>query len=96
MGGLGIGFATARDVTVVHVLPPAVVSALTQLLCMDTVRAAAHSLARTSGRGAPLRLWPGGDSALLWLLQGERLLLQHFRRQRLHLEAVLREEVGRV
>lgn len=59
MGGLGVGFAAARDVAVVHVLPPAVVSALAQLFSMDAVRAAAHSLAGASGRGAALGLGAG-------------------------------------
>lgn len=93
MGGLGVGFATAGDVAVVHVLPPAVFSALAQLLSMDTVRAAAHSLAGASGRGAALGFGAGRDSVLLWFLQGERFLLQHFRGQWLHLEAILGEEV---
>ena len=59
MGGLGVGFATARDVAVVHVFPPAVVSALAQLFSMDAVRAATHSLAGASGRRAALGLGSG-------------------------------------
>lgn len=56
MGGLGVGFATAGDVAIVHVLPPAVVSALAHLLSVDAIRAAAHSLAAASGRRAALGL----------------------------------------
>lgn len=93
MGGFSIGFATARDVAVMHVLPPAVISALTQLFCMDTVRAAAHCLTCASGRGAALGLGPGRGRRLLWFFQGESFLLQHFRSQWFHLEAVLSEEV---
>lgn len=93
MGGLGVGFATARDVAVVHVLPPAVVSALAQLFSMDAVRAAAHGLTSASGRGAALGLGAGRGDILLWFLQGERFLLQHFRGQGLHLEAILWEEM---
>lgn len=96
VGGLGIGFATARDVTVVHVLPPAVVGALAHLLGVDAIRAAAHSLASTSGRGAALGFGASRHRGLLRFLQGERFLLQHLRGQWLHLEAVLGEEVGRV
>lgn len=59
MGGLGVGFAAAGDVAVVHVLPPAVVSALAQLFSVDAVRAATRRLAGTSGRGAALGLGPG-------------------------------------
>lgn len=59
MGGLGVGFAAAGDVAVVHVLPPAVVGALAQLFSVDAVRAATRCLAGTSGRGAALGLGPG-------------------------------------
>lgn len=93
VGGLGVGFAAAWDVAVVHVLPPAVIGALTQLFGMDAVRAAAHSLAGASGSGAALGFGPGRDNVLLRFLQGERFLLQQFGGQRLHLEAILREEV---
>lgn len=75
MGGLSVGFATARDVAVVHVLPPAVVSALAQLFSMDAVRAATHSLASASGRRTALGFGTGRDNVLLWFLQGERFLL---------------------
>lgn len=44
VGGLGVGFATSRDVAVVHVLGPAVLSALPHLLGLDAVRAPAQSL----------------------------------------------------
>lgn len=94
MRGLGVGFAAAGDVAVVHVLPPAVIRALAQLFSMHAVRAATRSLAPASGGGAALRLGPGGDSVLLRFLQGVRFLLQHFRGHWLHLEAILREEVG--
>lgn len=49
MRGLGVCFATAWDVTVVHVLPSAIVSTLAQLLSMNTVGAPTHSLSRASG-----------------------------------------------
>lgn len=89
MGGLGVGFATAGDVTVVHVLPPAVVCALSHLLSMDTVWAATHGLAGTPRRRATLRLRAGRDRVVLWFLHGERFLLQYFRCQGLHFETIL-------
>lgn len=96
VGGLGVGFAAAWDVAVVHVLPPGVVGALAQLLRVDAVGAAAHGLGGAPGGGAALGLGTGGDHTLLWLFQGELVLLQHFRCQRFHLEPVLREQVGGV
>lgn len=59
MGGLGVCFAATRDVAVMHVLPPAVVSALAQLFSMDAVRAATRSLAAASGSGTALGLGAG-------------------------------------
>lgn len=96
VGRLGVGFAAARDVAVVHVLPPGVVGALAQLFGVDAVGTAAHGLGRTPGRGAALGLGTGGDDALLRLFQGELFLLEHFRGQGFHLESILGEQVGRV
>ena len=96
VGGFGVGLATAGYVAVVHVLPPAIVGALTHLLGVDAIRATAHRLAGTSGRGTALGLGSSGALIVLRFLQGEPLLLQHLLAQRLHLEAVLLEEVGRV
>ena len=93
MARLGVGFATAWDVEVVHVLPPGVVGTLAQLLCVDAVGTAAHSLSRAPGRGAALGLGTGGDNALLRLFHGELFLLQHFRGQGFHLESILWEQV---
>lgn len=94
VGGLGVGLAAARDVAVVHVFPPVVVSALAHLLGVDTVWAPAHRLARAPGGRAALGLGPDRGGTLLWLLQGVRLRLQELRSsQRLHLEAILGEEV---
>lgn len=59
VGGLRVGFATAGDVAVVHVLPPGVVGTLAQLFGVDAVGTAAHGLSRTPGRGAALGLGTG-------------------------------------
>lgn len=91
--GLGVGLATAGNVAVVHVLSPAVVGALAQLLGVDAVGAAAQGLARTPGGGAALGLRASRDNVLLGFFHGELFLLQHFRGQRLHLEAILGKEV---
>lgn len=56
---LGVGLATAGDVTVVHVLPPAVVRALAHLLSVNTVWAAAHGLAGAPRGRATLGFWAG-------------------------------------
>ena len=94
VGCFGVGLATARYVAVVHVLPPAVVCALTHLLGVNAVGAAADRLAGASGGRAPLGLGSNGAHIVLRFLQGEPLLLQHLLAQGLHLEAVLLEEVG--